>query len=1412
VSNFFFHLLVNLFIQLYHKFYLIEIQLGLFKMSKKTFIILCLLIFLFLNYSFALITVNFKNKMVIQKELSLKSSGYWVLGSIIIDNSGGGDYTWSEAAAEDWCSGSGTWNDPFVIENVTINANFIGRALLIRYSDVYFRIENCHFYNTGNVPNPIPEFAGITLDYVDNGFLINNNCSFNTNAGIYLRNSNNNTIKGNSLNNNNYGIKIYQSYSTPNSILDNSLENNDIGICIYYSSNILAFNNSVCNNQEYGLYSYISFNNTYVDNCFSDNRGEGIELFTTSFNNFSDNEINNNRENGIYLSGGKSNNNTFFNNQIKYNEFTGLFITANVKDSLIYGNFFLNNGDNAYDNGIDNSWDNGSFGNCWDDYSGSGPYNISGSAQSQDNYPMFNNYNIPGDIGTIPSNQTIKIGLLEDLNDISGSSAWEGAYLAAKEINEVGGISINGTVYYLGLISENTFEQELNLDITKGINSANNLITNYKPDFVIGGSNYFATSAYLEPIMDAKIPFINTGVFNANFSQKILDNYTHYKYLFNKVNNNSRIEDELITYQNYLANYLSANLSRSINKIAFLSDKTYLVPQLIEGMKTSLSSYGIETVKEITYSYTTTKDDFTDYWNEIDNAGAQLTFVIGFTDNVKLISETYGEVKPRCLLLNYNKFNPHVTYWDDSNEGCEYEIAYQATFNTSRTFRSIIFWNQYVNEYHHDPYFWSASAYDAIYLIKNVTSDSQSFNASKIIKSLEKINISNSFPGIHGKIAFTNSHGLYNGLDYPSGMICQWQTGGNKVVLPNNNLIYSDTLATGNLQIPDWGINIHFTINSPNDNNIFEEMAPVFNIEILDVVDKIWYTLNSGSEKYFINNNGTIDQTTWEDQLSDGLVRITFYSNDTSGHIYRRYVDVIRDTLPPLVTIEPMDTTTFGSEAPTIVLNIQDATNITESYYSLDGGVTKIPFTGNAVTINQTLWDALGEGLVTIAFYIIDALDKETIVYVDVYKELPGEENFLLYIIIGIIALGLGVASTIVYTQYRKKKRRRTEWIKLKKKKGLISPELAEGKNLIFISYATNDLDLFQIPLITDILVQYPEIDDILYWESDMHDDIYEYMDDNLKLCSVFLLFCSQNSLYSEPVKTEWRSALKLDKKVIPIFINPNDIPPLLTTKLGVQFKESEVYESIEQIYQMILKKLEISSTREFCRYLIPKLVSDDYFEEQTAPMVKKDIEIESDIPIKDLQLQLISILEKNNFQLLAKPIKSLGIEKSEEFSRRLDDNNLINLRFFAEDKFQKQEIGLSIAIQKGEDDQNKVYLRIMGNKEWMVNEIISDLNTKCYRLKTVKELLRDYLDKIEEFIDHLDNLEQFLRKNFGAEIEEIEALMYQYLGKQIEKDVFIRKAIQLLGKQFLLPFIENLLVLSQDTKKIEEKDEIKLI
>jgi len=134
-----------------------------------------------------------------------------------------------------------------------------------------------------------------------------------------------------------------------------------------------------------------------------------------------------------------------------------------------------------------------------------------------------------------------------------------------------------------------------------------------------------------------------------------------------------------------------------------------------------------------------------------------------------------------------------------------------------------------------------------------------------------------------------------------------------------------------------------------------------------------------------------------------------------------------------------------------------------------------------------------------------------------------------------------------------------------------------EKKNIrVFISYATTDSSYFQVSKIAKVLFNFPEIGKVLFWEEDMHDDIIDYMDTNLGKCDIFLLFCSQNALKSDAVKIEWQTALKVKKKIIPVFEREKDIPTLLSTKLGVQFSEKEIDTTIKNIYDLILKKLEI--------------------------------------------------------------------------------------------------------------------------------------------------------------------------------------------------------------------------------------------
>jgi len=130
-------------------------------------------------------------------------------------------------------------------------------------------------------------------------------------------------------------------------------------------------------------------------------------------------------------------------------------------------------------------------------------------------------------------------------------------------------------------------------------------------------------------------------------------------------------------------------------------------------------------------------------------------------------------------------------------------------------------------------------------------------------------------------------------------------------------------------------------------------------------------------------------------------------------------------------------------------------------------------------------------------------------------------------------------------------------------------------KILVFVSYATIDAEFFKVREIAENLTKKKEITEVLYWQEHMKDNIIKYMSDNLGKCDVVLLFCSPNAFASKPVEEEWTAAAKLGKPIIPIFNNPDHIPPILTTRLGIQFDSFDFEKNIKGIYDLILKKIE---------------------------------------------------------------------------------------------------------------------------------------------------------------------------------------------------------------------------------------------
>ncbi|MBD3350317.1 MAG: hypothetical protein GF364_02420 [Candidatus Lokiarchaeota archaeon] len=388
-------------------------------------------------------TDNYMEKAPIDFNPTLEISGAWTNTSITIDNwlttntTHSGNWTW--ALAQPWCDGLGTFEKPYLIENITFNTPSGENGLTIQNTHkFYVKIRNCSFtnldYDTGS--------AGLHLNYASNVTIYN--CTFDTNfRGIYIfSNSDNNTIRNNTLNTN-YYEGIYLNHDCDwNNISNNKLSNtiydgNWDGTTIYLRNN--CNNNTIHNNtlnigeqKGIGLLTNCKWNNITYNKVTEHDRGIDL-LYGCSYNNVHNNTLmdsdrfnlkvqDGNHNNitfnhcdgstldGLVLSNGSSYENTdyntvinntvknaeygnginiydvkystFINNTLEDNKYYAFQIEDDAANNDIISNIMLNNGNGGMlieniNNIINNTIDGGTYGIRWNNNGGGNIHNNS---------------------------------------------------------------------------------------------------------------------------------------------------------------------------------------------------------------------------------------------------------------------------------------------------------------------------------------------------------------------------------------------------------------------------------------------------------------------------------------------------------------------------------------------------------------------------------------------------------------------------------------------------------------------------------------------------------------------------------------------------------------------------------------------------------------------------------------------------------------------------------------------------------------------------------------------------------------------------------------------------------------------------------------------------------------------------
>ena len=114
-------------------------------------------------------------------------------------------------------------------------------------------------------------------------------------------------------------------------------------------------------------------------------------------------------------------------------------------------------------------------------------------------------------------------------------------------------------------------------------------------------------------------------------------------------------------------------------------------------------------------------------------------------------------------------------------------------------------------------------------------------------------------------------------------------------------------------------------------------------------------------------------------------------------------------------------------------------------------------------------------------------------------------------------------------------------------------------------------------------------------------------------------------------------------------------------------------------------------------------------------------------MPTNEVEQEIATILESNNFYLLEKPPES-------------EDANFRELKGYAEGKYDKQDVGLSVVMQKITDQTTKLVIKAMSDREEKLIDLLKDFNTKCDHLKSIP----DFSFPLEMECKNCGNLMQF--------------------------------------------------------------------
>ena len=380
--------------------------------------------------------------------------------------------------------------------------------------------------------------------------------------------------------------------------------------------------------------------------------------------------------------------------------------------------------------------------------------------------------------------KTIKIGIIGPMQFVQGKGHWNGAVMAAEEINARGGVKVGDKRMKIELVKADSNEF---LNVTDATNAMELLMSRDRVDFVVGGFRSEAVLAMQDIAMDYKKIFIGCGAAHPELCERVAKDYDTYKYFFRGTPFNSRFLVRTCFIQMATVGTI---LKKSLNipkvKVAIVAEKAMWADPMVKAAEGFVPKMGMDVAGVWRPSPVAT--DVMAELSAIQRSGAHMIFTM-FSSSVGIpFARQAGELKIPAAQVGINVEAQKEGFWQATQGQGDYVMTLN-TYNMDVEVNELTrpFLDAYKKRFGEAPTY-TADTYSAIkHSIVPAIEMTGTLDSDRLVKVMEV----REYDVPSGRVAMIKDkegrplHDLKWGPGYLTSLGVQWQEGKQVGVWPN---------------------------------------------------------------------------------------------------------------------------------------------------------------------------------------------------------------------------------------------------------------------------------------------------------------------------------------------------------------------------------------------------------------------------------------------------------------------------------------------------------------------------------------------------------------------------------------------------------------------------------------------------